>query len=245
MRYAIYYTPPEGDPLTRLAASWLGRDAFTGATSAPPAVAPLTAAEIAFHAAAARRYGFHATLKAPFRLAPGETERSLVAAFDAWCAAARPFEAPRLVLKRLDGFMALVPAERSEALDRFAGDVVAAFDRFRAPLSDAEIERRNPDALTPAQLKNLHQWGYPYVFEAFRFHMTLTGRVAEAEAPQVAAAIATHFGTALERPLAVGSLALFVEPEPGAPFTVRAFRELGRDAGLVEGEAGPRQAASR
>jgi putative phosphonate metabolism protein len=228
MRYAIYYTPPEDDPLTRLAQTWLGRNAFTGETLAPRLVGTLPAAEIAYQTAAARRYGFHATLKAPFQLAEGEDERELTAALAAFCGQMKPFCGPRLVLRRLDGFLALVPEEPSARLDELARDVVVAFERFRAPLTETELARRNPDALSPRQLKNLHQWGYPYVFEEFRFHMTLTGRVADADAPRIMRAIEEHFGPVLEEPLEVGSLALFVEPEPGAPFAVHSFHEFGR-----------------
>jgi putative phosphonate metabolism protein len=228
MRYAIYYTPPEDDPLTRLAQTWLGRNAFTGEIFPPRPVGSLPAAEIAYQTAAARRYGFHATLKAPFQLAEDEDEQELTAALSAFCGQMAPFTGPRLALRRLDGFLALVPEQPSLRLDEFARDVVVAFERFRAPLTEAELARRNPDALSPRQLKNLHQWGYPYVFEEFRFHMTLTGRVADADAPRVMRAIEEHFGPVLEEPPEIGSLALFVEPEPGAPFTVHSFHEFGR-----------------
>src|SRR5690606_24575986 len=77
MRYAIYFTPERDHPLTRKAAQWLGRDAFGGETLPPSSAAPLSAAEVAFQTAAARRYGFHATLKAPFRLAEGTSESEL------------------------------------------------------------------------------------------------------------------------------------------------------------------------
>lgn len=227
MRYAVYFTPPADDPLTRTAIQWLGRDAFGGKVLAPHAAGDLSAAECAFHTAAARRYGFHATLKAPFRLAEGETEASLFAQFDAFAAAVQPVEIPSLALKRLDGFFALVPDARWEPLHRLADDVVVAFERFRAPLSDAEIERRNPDALRPREFRNLHQWGYPYVFEAFRFHMTLSGRVAPPEVARVDDAIRQTFSAFIGRPLPVATLALFVEPEPGAPFSVRRIAALG------------------
>ncbi len=36
-------------------------------------------------------------------------------------------------------------------------------------------ERRHPERLTSRELENLDRWGYPFVFEEFRFHMTLTG----------------------------------------------------------------------
>jgi putative phosphonate metabolism protein len=227
MRYAIYFTPPADSPLTRLAASWLGRDPFTGAVTQPPAVSTLTPAEIAFHSAAPRRYGFHATLKAPFKLAPGETEQSLIRAVDAFAAKAEPFDIPRLTVGQIDGFFALLPAAPVAALNRFADDVVREFDRFRAPLSEAEIERRNPDALSAEEFQNLHRWGYPYVFESFRFHMTLTGRVGGGEAERIRSALDELFGATLAAPVLVDGVALFVEPETGAPFTVSSYRGFG------------------
>lgn len=227
MRYAIYYTPEQDDPLTRLAARWLGRDAFADAAVPTPAVEGLSPADIAFHTAAARRYGFHATLKAPFRLAEGASEADLVEALESFAQAREPIHLPRIALKRMEGFFAFVPYERTPALDTFAGDVVTEFEPFRAPLSRTEIDRRNPDGLDPAQLKNLHKWGYPYVFEAFRFHMTLTGRVAEEDRARVERAIETFFGPLLLEPLDIASLTLFVEPEPGAPFRVASFHRLG------------------
>lgn len=227
-RYAIYYTPPADAALKRAAAAWLGRDAFTNASMQPPINAGLSPAEISYHTAAARRYGFHATLKAPFRLIEGESEKSLVRALDAFSANADPVPATRLIVGQLDGFFALLPEMRNPELDRLAGDVVTAFDHFRAPASEAEIERRNPDALDPPALRNLCQWGYPYIFDLFRFHMTLTGRVIPAERDRVRLALEEHFFEALSEPFEIASLALFVEPEPSAPFEVRSFHSLGR-----------------
>ena len=122
-----------------------------------------------------------------------------------------------------------MPGGPAPDLDRFAGEVVTVFDRFRAPLSDGEIKRRNPDALSPEEFRNLLQWGYPYVFESFRFHMTLTGRVADA---RPAARARRHRRSVragrLSSPATVDGLALFVEPEPGAPFVVKSWYRLGR-----------------
>jgi len=228
MRYAIYFTPPHGDPMTAAASRWLGRDVFTGKAVDRPDVTDLSREELAYFTASARRYGFHATLKAPFELAGGETEGSLRGAFEAFAEAVDPVVLPAVRLVQIDRFFALAPAQRSEALDRLAGAIVVAFDRFRAPMSEADIARRNPGKLKPAELKYLQQWGYPYVFEAFRFHMTLSGQVPAADSGRVRGAIETHFGPLLDQPLVVGSIALFAEPEPGAPFTVLAHRSLGR-----------------
>lgn len=228
MRYAVYFTPPPDAPLTQAAARWLGRDAFSEQRPAPlPGLWP-SPDEIVAATAEPRRYGFHATLKAPFRLAPGRTEDGLAAALEAFCAARHPFTGPRLKLETLDGFIALVPAAPSAALARLEAEVVAAFEPFRAALTEAEVARRRPETLSPAQRQNLLRWGYPYVNDEFRFHMTLTGRLSQADAPRFLEALATRFGPLLDPPLEVGALALFAEPRPGAPFAVRAFARFGR-----------------
>lgn len=227
MRYAIYYTPERDDPLGQVAERWLGRSAFGEEAPAPRAVGSFSAAEVAFHTAAPRRYGFHATLKAPFRLAEGKSEGDLINALSQFTAAREPFTVERIELARLGNFFALVPAGPSPELDALAGDVVTAFEPFRAPLTPEEVERRNPDNLSPTQLKNLHIWGYPFVFDEFRFHMTLTGRVPAAEAARMEAAIDSFFGPMLLEPLEVRSLALFAEPEAGAPFQIKSFHAMG------------------
>lgn len=229
MRFAIYYTPAQPDPLTRAASRWLGRDAFTGEMMAPPTLDGLTSQELAFHTAAPRRYGFHATLKAPFRLADGTNQVDLDRAVAKLAADMEPVNLPRLVLAELDGFLALVPGELAPPLQHLAAQVVRMLDPLRAPLTDAELERRNPDALRPDEFRNLCQWGYPYVFEAFRFHMTLTGRLDAAERARLRGAIGDVFGPLIGAPLAVDALAVFVEPEPGAPFLVHSRHALGRE----------------
>src|SRR5262245_5436907 len=123
MRFAIYYTPGRDDPLTRRAADWLGRDPFSGGPAQPPAVSTLSPTEIAFHTAAPRRYGFHATLKAPFELVPGETEATLADAVAGFAARTEPFSV-RLVIGRIEGFFALVPAAPAPQLHRLADAVV-------------------------------------------------------------------------------------------------------------------------
>lgn len=226
MRYAIYYTPSRDDPLTRAAAGWLGRCAFGADILAQPAANGLSADEMVCQTAAARRYGFHATLMAPFELAEGASEQQLIASLDAFCEGRQPFWVPPFMIGQLDGFFALVPQRPCGELDRLAGEIVRTFDRFRAPLSETEKQRRGSTRLAGSQLRNLMQWGYPYVFDDFRFHMTLTDRVGDEEAPRLRAAIEEHFGPVLGQPVEIASLALFLEPERGAPFIVRSFHEF-------------------
>lgn len=227
MRYALYHAPPQADPLTLRAEGWLGRSAFTGEAlaSAPPE--GWTAEEIAARTAAARRYGFHATLVAPFALAEGETEAALIDALSAFAQVWAPIPTAPFALGRMGGFFVLAPEPENPELNRLADEAVVAFDRFRAPLPPAERARRASGGLTPRQTENLDRWGYPHVFADFRFHMTLTDRIPEAEAPRMRKALEARFGDLLAQPRAVASVALFREAEPGGPFLIRAFRAFG------------------
>lgn len=227
MRYAIYFTPPPEDALTRVAINWLGRDAFTGQAVAAPTIGSMERAEVAFHTAAPRRYGFHATLKAPFRLAAEATEAQLLAAFETFCASRSPFVVPKLEIRQMDGFFALTPAEPHSMLNGLAADCVLEFDRFRAPLGEDEIARRQTERMHPQELRYLQQWGYPYVFDSFRFHMTLTGRIPPEESERMRRTLADFFGPILQEPVEIANLALFVESEPGAPFIVHRLRTFG------------------
>ena len=218
MRYAIYYTPPADDPLTRRAAHWLGRDAMSGETQVQPTLEAFPETVFSELTADPRRYGFHATMKAPFELTEGKTEESLVSAFEEFATGTPAFSLPQLVLGQLGRFFALVPAEWNPALQMLADDCVTRFDGFRAPLSDKDLARRKPETLGESQRQNLLDWGYPYVFEEFRFHMTLTGQVDPADQPAMRHAIEQHFAGLVPAPRPIEHLALFVEPERGAPF---------------------------
>lgn len=226
MRYAIYYTPPSSDALLKVAANWLGRSAFSGEAVKAPAIRSFAPEEIAKLTQEPRRYGFHATMKAPFRLKDDLTESDLLSALMHFSSAANPVIIPRLVLKGIGPFFALVPEEPVAELNQLANDVVVAFDRFRAPLSDAEIARRRPERLSEAQRHNLERWGYPYVFEEFRFHMTLTGPVEEKDRARIERRLDEFFSPLLDDCVEIANLALFVEPEKGAPFEIHSLHPL-------------------
>jgi putative phosphonate metabolism protein len=226
MRYGLYFAPGANEAFHYLGASWLGRDAASGHAVEHPDLEGLGGSELSEITGPARRYGFHATLKAPFRLAEGASEADLIKAMEIFAERTSTFNIPSLKVGRLEGFLALVPDGPAPTLNAFAGSVVEAFEPLRAPLSDREIERRNPDSLSSVELRNLMRWGYPYVFDRFRFHMTLTTRLAEPQITRVEAAAKAHFAQVLAGPVAVRELALFVEPEPGAPFEIRCRAPL-------------------
>jgi putative phosphonate metabolism protein len=226
MRYAIYFTSPEDSLLTRQAAQWLGRDAFRDLTVSQHPTEEFDQEEIAALTEAPRRYGFHATLKAPFGLAPDRSESQLISAFDDFAATVVAFDIPSVSLGQIGPFFALVPSARSEELHALADACVRHFEPFRAPLSQADISRRSPGNLTPDQRRNLEDWGYPYVFEEFRFHMTLTGPVPTDRQPAMRSILERTFAGFIGGPLSISHLALFIEAERGSPFVVKRIMPL-------------------
>lgn len=221
-RYALYYAPEPG-PLASFAAHWLGWDPATGSARPHPDLPGLPRPVVSL-TALPRRYGFHATLKAPFALADGCSEGALVEATAALAHTLPPLALPALALSNLDGFLALTPVGATEALATFAQTIVAALDRFRAPLTADDRKRRLATPLTERQRALLNQWGYPYVCEQFRFHLTLTGRLPAAEAAQVQAILAPLIAPLLPAPFPIVSLCLFAETAAGPFHLLHRFR---------------------
>lgn len=207
-RYALYYVPPAG-PLLDAAARWLGRDARTGEVFTQPHP------DLFGLSVSARRYGFHATLKAPFRLAEGCSEDDLIEAVSVFAAGLSPVAIDALVVAEMDGFLALRPEGDTDALDAFAAQVVARFERFRAPMTAEDRARRRPELMTVRQRELLDSYGYPYVMEQFRFHMTLTDRLSPAQMAVFRPLAEAHFTPVLERPFVLGGLAVFGEDVDG------------------------------
>jgi putative phosphonate metabolism protein len=219
-RFAIYYAPRPGG-LATATASWFGWDPATGRDAAPPRIPglPVPLADLTRNAA---RYGFHGTLKAPFRLADDIAPDHLAQATAELAARLAPVELPGLKLSVIKGFFALVPTGDVGTLSTLASIVVEALDPYRAPLTKDEFARRNPDQLTDRQRGYLTRWGYPYVKEDFQFHLTMTDHVPIPVSAAVDRAIKTHFGPVVPRPFRVEDLCIFGEDDHGR------FHELAR-----------------
>ncbi|MGF9762911.1 DUF1045 domain-containing protein [Microvirga sp. 0TCS3.31] len=221
MRAAIYFTPGEDNPLTLRAAEWLGRDAFDDRVvrDADPLIDVLVSDPA--------RYGFHATLKAPFRLADGMTLNNLDRELAAFAQRIQAVSLGTLAVTRLDSFFALTVQTALPRLLQVEEAVRTAFEPFRAPLTEQEVARRNPQALSERQQANLSRWGYPHVGQEFRFHMTLTNSIVDKDqAARVEKRLHSHFNPVLETPVVIDALALFVESGPGAPFYVHSRHPL-------------------
>lgn len=133
-----------------------------------------------------------------------------------------------LSVGRIGDVYGLILQRPCPEVDHLAASIVQSFDGFRAPLSESEIDRRNPERLSAPQFTNLSRWGHPYVMDEFRFHMTLTGPLLARDFPRIEQSLKAHFDPALAEPIVIANLALFVETERGAPFAVHSLHPLGR-----------------
>ncbi|MBI5321913.1 DUF1045 domain-containing protein [Bradyrhizobium sp.] len=218
-RYAIYFAAEPGSVLDRFGVELLGYDACQGIDVPFPAGLPAGWREMTQDP---RKYGFHATLKPPMALAPGMSEVDLIAACAAFAGTPRAIPIIRPVVDVISGFVAIVPASASADLERLAADCVREFDPLRAPLTADDRARRNPSKLTPRQRDYLNRWGYPYVFEEFRFHMTLTGRLEGKSQTSVLATLQHRFRDVGVNELSIDRIALFRQDAAD-----RRFRAIG------------------
>jgi len=232
-RYAVYFAPPADSSLWRLAQQWLGRDCASGAALPQPAVDGWSAAEIAAVTESPRHYGFHATLKAPFPLATGLSLRDLHDQVAAFAGRHRPFLAPPLKVSAIGRFIALTLAAPSPDMQALAAAAVEDLDGLRAPLPEAEVQRRLGAGLTARQEELLRRWGYPYVMEEFRFHMTLTGPMAEADRrDRLQTQLAALFRPELGEAVPVREICLYSQADRDQPFLlVDRFRLAAADGG--------------
>ena len=216
-RFALYFAPRSGTALDRFGAHWLGYDAQSGELLPQPTAPGFAPSRIAEITAEARQYGFHATLKPPFRLAEGHDSAALQKEIAALAARHAAFTAPPLKLASIAGFWALVLSAPCPAMGALAAACVAELDPFRAPPEEVELVKRRRVGLTPAQDALLLRWGYPYVMAEFRFHMTLSARLGAEEGERLRRALAPLVAPICAEPLRVDALALFHQPNSAEP----------------------------
>lgn len=219
-RYAIYFLPEPGSPLALFGARWLGRDCATGKALAQPSVTGLAPETLAEITESARNYGFHATLKAPFHLKPGHSVDDLRDAMRSRAASLAAFEVG-LALRDLGGFLALMMAPSNHRMTELAAVCVREFEPFRAALSDRDLERRRKANLSSQQDTLLQRWGYPYVMEEFRFHMTLSKRLPDGpDRAAVIAALEPLTADVTARPAPIDAISLVRQDTRDAPFVL-------------------------
>lgn len=208
-RYAVYHLP-EG-ALWDFGTSWLGWDARQGGKVRRMAELPEIADKVTD---APRPYGFHATLKAPFRLAEGRKPDEMALALRLLCDRLSPLTLD--MAPSCDwGFVALRPRHQPPELIALESSLVTRLDEFRAPLTPQEYDRRRPDALSPQARKHLDHWGYPFVLELFSYHLTLSGALPVPQAQALRATLQPHLAPLIAAPMPVRTVALMGEDEAG------------------------------
>ncbi|MDX2204290.1 MAG: DUF1045 domain-containing protein [Hyphomicrobiaceae bacterium] len=224
-RYAIYFMPSPETALARFGASAIGYDAWTGRAVPFPDTAPFPRDGAPEWSREPARYGFHATLKAPFQLRDGCSEADLHARVSAFAAGRAPVALGPLDVVALSRFVALVPRDPPPALAGLAADCVTQFDALRAPLSEADRTRRLAAPLSARQIAYLDAWGYPYVLEEFRFHMTLSGPL-EAETKASLLGALEALWQPISTPITIDALTIAHQPRRDGPFVARARYRL-------------------
>jgi hypothetical protein len=221
MRAAVFYAPEPDDRLAHAGAAWLGRDAERNIPIPQPSP------KLACITASPARYGFHATLKPPMNLAT--SLESLTTDIAAFAARTAPFPLPPLAVGQMGNALALLAPSASASLQNLCDACVETLDSHRLPPDSAELARRHQVTLSAAESAMLARWGYPYVFACGRFHLTLTSALPAKIIADRAEQAVLHFAPALAVRRQVRSLALFIEPAPGAAFVLaRRFPLEGR-----------------
>ncbi len=214
-RYAIYYLPDEGSRLAEFGARWFGYDCHAGrACERDTHGLGDSAAEVV---AAPARYGFHATLVAPFHLGPGVKLDDVVARMESVARSVGGPQRLQLSMGELSGFLALRPDD-DMPLRRLALACVMGCDTLRAALTQKERERRLRAHLTTYQRILMETYGYPYVADEFRFHMTLTGNLGEKERKRVATALAGPLAPILADGLELSAISLLEQRDANSQF---------------------------
>lgn len=224
-RYAVYYTLQSGTPLADFGARWLGWDSAQGIARPHPDMDGL---DVAALTATPRKYGFHGTIKPPFRLAEGTTAQDLSDALANLCADAGPVTLAGLQLARLGRFLALVPVGDASGLGALAARCVQELDVFRAAPTATELEKRRANRLNLAQEAHLERWGYPHVLDQFRFHMTLTGRLDDEIGARAETALATLLEALDLAPHQITALTLLGEDGAGRFHQIHRYVLAGR-----------------
>lgn len=222
-RYAIYFAPAPDDALWSFGSRVLGYDAATGHAMAQPALAGISPERLAKVTAEPRKYGFHATLKAPFRLAPRWTVAQLEDAVRDFAQRAVALRIDGLELSAIGRFLALTPVGDTSRLANFAQSVVEAFETFRAELTEEDRRRRLAAGLTDRQQVYLDKFGYPFVGDEFRFHMTLTGALEIRERESLKSELSDLYRRSVAAgPVQIDRIALFEQPAADQAFRIRA-----------------------
>lgn len=214
-RYALSFAPSPGTLGWLAGSHWLGRCAAQLQPLQQLDIAGVAADDLHRLTAAPRRHGWQAPLVAPFALAPGTDWMALHQAVQVLAHRLTPCVLPPLHVERWgDGLALVLPASHAihGPLQTMAAACEDALCSLTAPLPHAAQGPRSGPAVAP---------------QPFRFHLPLTGPLAQVDAQTQALVLdaAQEFFSDLPV-LKFNSLALFAEPAPGADFVLLDHLEM-------------------
>lgn len=219
-RYAVYYVPAPESVLLHVGQRWLGRDVYSGDPVRRRMTLGLPLDQVTELTRSAARYGLHATLKAPFELAPDTSEDLLLSSARQLGSSLVPISA-QLSVGAIGEFLALLLTENEQQVNELHRACLEYFEPQRAPLSEYDRTRRLQAPLSPEQLKALDQFGYPYILENFRFHITLTQRIKDAERRASVQQLLTDiFDRAWTEPHVIDAISILRQDDRQQPFKV-------------------------
>ncbi len=219
-RYAIYYAPDADAPWAKWSTAWLGWDMGASTEVKHPSIPEL---DIAAITQTPRKYGLHATIKPPMYLAKGTSVDQLDTACAALAKRLSPVTQDGLKLVRLGRFLALRPIGDESNLAALAAACVRELDIFRAPATPEDLQRRRATELSETQEANLINWGYPYVMDQFRFHITLTGKLDKPTLAATETALMQHLAPLLPKPFEIKALVLAGQADDGRFHLIKRY----------------------
>ena len=217
-RYAIYYVPRLESDLGQFGNAWLGYDPVSGKDIPRPTVQGMTSQEIVSITKGAGRYAFHGTLRSPFKLRKNRSLSSLDKALQSFAAKVHPIICGPLSIRSIGRFLALVPDDPENQIPGLAEKCMRAFDNFRLAPGKQELDRRRQAGLTDIQEQLLLRWGYPFVMEEFRFHLTLSDKLEGMDLIRYQALLEKHCNGLCKEPFVIDEIALLGDPGQGGKF---------------------------
>ncbi|HUA79524.1 MAG TPA: DUF1045 domain-containing protein [Dyella sp.] len=214
MRYAVYFCPADGSALDALGREWLSAEYL-------PDIATDRLRALTVNV---RRYGWHATLCAPFALAESASYDALRREVAAIAQRTSVIDLP-LHLDKLASFLALRPAADEQIVQTLAERCVRQLNALRAPNTETAWQRRAP-YLDGVELALFRQFGYPYVLDRYRFHMTVSAPADDTEERSIREWFAPSLATGLAA--RIDALALCCEKAPDQPFELIERIALGK-----------------
>ncbi len=217
-RYAIYYAPAVGSALMHYGNGWLGFDPETGFKVNIPVKKEIVECRIDKYISSPRRYGFHGTLKPPFSLSKRHDIYELDLALQSLAGRLKPAISGPLVLKKIGRFICLAPTGDCHEIEHIAASTVKELDRFRGPQSEALLAKRRAAGLSAKQEAYLQRYGYPYVLDEFRFHLTLTNSLADEDLNMIFPLLEGLMEEVCREDFWIRELCLFADPGDNKPF---------------------------